>query len=446
MSHNDWLLLCTLIGIGLLVLLIVGWKLNSVIALVLASLFAGIAAGEKPGEIGKAFQEGMGSVLGSIAMVIALGSILGKMLAESGGAHQVTYFFRRLFGLKRIHWAVAIIAFIVGFPVFFAVGFVLLIPIVFGISRESRLPLLFLALPLVTGLAVVHALVPPHPGMMAATAILKCDIGKTILYSLLIGVPVMLIVGPLAGKLGARVAVAPGGKLMEEFARPAAHSNPPGFALTLFTILAPILLMLLATAGDLFLMPDAPLRKWTSFIGHPITALTFAVLFSFYSFGAARGFTRQQILAFSEECLGPTAYVLLVVGAGGGFSKVLMAAGVGDAFSERAAALNISPFLLAWLIAAGIRVCVGSSTVAVTTSAGLMLPIVTQRPGTNIELLAVALGGGSLMLSHVNDGGFWIVKEYLNLSVEQTLKTWSVITVVASVLVLGMVLLLERLL
>jgi len=257
---------------------------------------------------------------------------------------------------------------------------------------------------------------------------------------------VTLIVGPLAGKLGARLEVAPVGKLMEQFALPAAHPNPPGFALTLFTILAPILLMLLATAGDLVLTPEVPLRKWTSFIGHPITALTLAVLLSFYSFGVARGFNLQQILTFSEECLGPTAYVLLVVGAGGGFSKVLMAAGVGDALSERTAQLQISPLLLAWMIAAGIRICVGSSTVAVATSAGLILPIVTQKPGTNFELLAVALGGGSLMLSHVNDGGFWIVKEYLNLSVEQTLKTWSVITVVASVLVLGMVLLLERLL
>jgi GntP family gluconate:H+ symporter len=278
---------------------------------------------------------------------------------------------------------------------------------------------------------------------MAAIGVLKCDVGKTVLYSLLVGLPVTLIIGPLAGKLGARIKVEPGGKLADQFASPAFHSHPPSFSLTLFTILLPVLLMVLGTFGEITFPTDAPMRKWTSFIGHPVTALTIAVLFSFYSFGAGCGFDRREILKFSEECLGPTAYVLLVVGAGGGFSKILLAAGVGDALSQQVAGRTISPLLLAWLMAAGIRISVGSATVAITTAAGLILPIVTNRPGTSLELLVLALGAGSLMLSHVNDGGFWIIKEYFNLSVQQTLKTWSLITTVGSVLVLILVLLLQ---
>jgi GntP family gluconate:H+ symporter len=443
MSHNSQLLLCTLLGIGLLVLLIVRYKLNSIIALIVASLFVGLCTGMNPGEIGKAFEDGVGGVLGSIAMVIGLGTVLGKMLAESGGAQQITQTFVRVLGADRLHWAMAIIAFIVGLPVFFAVGFVLLVPIVFALVRESRKPLLFAGLPLVTGLAMAHSLVPPHPGIMAAIGILKCDVGKTILWSMMIALPITLLVGPLAGKLGRSIVVEPGGRIAEQFGRAAQFSNPPSFGLTLFTILLPVLLMLLTTAARLAFAPEHPLRRWSAFIGHPVSALTIAVLFSFYSFGFARGFNRRQILQFSEECLGAIAPSLLIVGAGGGFNRILSTSGVGNAISELTSGLNVSPFLLAWLIAAAIRIAVGSATVAITAAAGLVLPILANHPGTNLELLVIALGAGSMMLSHVNDGGFWIVKEYFNLTVAQTFKTWSMITTAGSILGLIGVLILE---
>lgn len=443
MTHNTQLLVYTFVGIGLLVALIVRWKLNSFLALVIAGLFVGLCSGMKPGEIGKAFQEGVGGVLGSIAMIIGLGAVLGKMLAESGGAQQITHTFVRVFGTKRIHWAIAIIAFIVGLPVFFAVGFVLLVPVVFAIVRESRKPLLLAGLPLATGLAMAHSLVPPHPGVMAAIGVLNCDVGKTILWSIIIALPITLILGPLAGKLGSRILVEPGGKIAEQFGPPAEYPNPPSFGLTLFTILLPVLLMLLTTGAELAFSPDSPLRRWSVFIGHPVTALTVAVLFSFYSFGVSRGFNRHQILKFSEECLGAVASPLLIVGAGGGFGKILNASGVGDAISELTTGLPISTLMLAWLIAAAIRIAVGSATVAITAAAGLILPIVANQPGTNLELLVIALGAGSMMLSHVNDGGFWIVKEYFNLTVAQTFKTWSMITTAGSILGLIGVLLLK---
>jgi len=446
MSHNAQLILYTLVAIGLLVALVVRWKLNSFIALVIASLFVGVCSGLKPADIGKAFQEGVGGVLGSIAMVIGLGAVIGKMLAESGGAQQITNTFVRVFGAEKLHWALTVIGFVVGLPVFFAVGFVLLVPIVYALLRETRKPLLYAGLPLVTGLACVHSLVPPHPGVMAAIGVLKCDVGKTILWSIIVALPLALLVGPIAGRLGQRVVVESGGKFAEQFARPVEHPNPPSFGGTLFTILLPVALMLVATAADLMLALESPLRKWSGFIGHPVTALTVATLFSFYSFGVARGFNAQQILKFSEDCLGPVASVLLVVGAGGGFNKVLIAGGVGTAISELTAGLSVSLLLLGWLIAAAIRIAVGSATVAITAAAGLVLPILGNHPETKPELLVIALGAGSMILSHVNDGGFWIVKEYFNLTVAQTLKTWTMITTAGSVLALLLVLLLEALL
>jgi gluconate:H+ symporter, GntP family len=450
MNHNTTLLLITALSIALLVISIVRWKLHSFIALVLVSLIVGLCSGMKLSEVGKSFQEGVGTVLGSIAMVIGLGTVLGKMLAESGGAAQITRTIVQAVGPNRAHWALAGISFVIGLPVFFAVGYVLMVPIVFVLARELRAPLLFLGMPLVTGLALAHNLVPPHPGIMAAIGLLKGDVGKIILYSLLIGLPVSLLLGPLLGKLAAvRVPIAPTGELAEQFARSGEHRNPPSCGLALFTILLPVLLMLLSTIVELSVDTSTPMRQWirqwTSFLGHPVTALTASVLFSFYSFGTARGLNGPQILKFSEECLGPIAGILLIVGAGGGFSRVLVASGVGGAISDLTSGLDISLMLLGWLMAAAIRVAVGSATVAITTASGLIAPLVATQPGTNLELLILALGAGSLMLSHVNDGGFWIVKEYFNLTVAETLKTWTVMTVVASILVLGLVFLLNAL-
>lgn len=443
MNHSAVLLLWTLAAVILLVAMVARWKLPAFLALVLASLFAGLATGMKPAEIGKAFQDGVGGVLGTVAVVIGFGTVLGRLLAESGGAEVVANAFIRLFGQRRLHWAMALIAFVVGLPMFFAVGLVLLFPIFGALVRERKLPPMLLGVPLIAGLSLSHSLVPPHPGMMAAIGILKGDVGRSILWSILVALPIAMVAGPLIGRWNASLAIPSMPKLEALPARSTPPGGTPGLSLTLLTILLPVLLMLAGTIGDVFAPAVGRVRQWTAFVGHPVTAMASAVVFALWSFGAARGFSRKQLLDFSEGCLGPIASVLLAVGAGGGFGKVLMGCGVGDAIRELTGGWQVSPFVLGWAMAAALRVAVGSATVAVTTASGLIVPVIAGRTGVNLELLVVALGSGSLMFSHVNDAGFWIVKEYFNLTVPQTLRTWSLLTTVSSVLGLGGVLLIS---
>jgi GntP family gluconate:H+ symporter len=449
MNQNTQLLLVALLAVLGLILLIARFKLNAFIALMLASLFVGVCSGMKLSDVPKSFLEGVGKVLGDIAVVIGLGTILGKMLAESGGAEVVANRLVRALGKERLDWAMMFVAFIVGIPVFFAVGLVLLVPIVFTLARETRTPLLRIALPLAAGLSVVHGLVPPHPGPVAAMGIFnelagKADMGKTILYSLLIGLPTAIVAGPLLGKFISRDVEVELRGVAEQLA-PATRGNSPSFALTVFTILLPVLLMLLATVADLALPKDHRLRQCADLIGHPAVAMLTAVLFSFYSFGFARGFSRDALAKFSNDCLAPVASMLLVVGAGGGFSRVLDQGSVGKAIAELARGAHLSPLLLGWLVAALIRVATGSATVAITMAAGIVAPIAAGTPGVNLELLIIAMGAGSLILSHVNDGGFWFVKEYFNMTVPQTLKTWTVMETIISLVALVLVLLLNLL-
>jgi len=381
-------------------------------------------------------------VLGSIALILAFGSMVSKMLAESGGAERIASTIIAWCGERNVHWAMLLIACLVGVPVFFQVGFVLLAPIVFLIAKETKTPLMVVAVPMLAGLSVMHGLVPPHPGPMAAIGVLKADVGKTILYALVIGIPTAIVTGPLlAFRLARGLPAAPSGQVAAQFIeRPARARALPGFGITVFTVLLPVLLMLVATALDV-IAPASPSRPAIDFIGDPIVAMPIAALFSFYSLGFARGFSRAEILKFSEDCLAPLATTLLIIGAGGGFSRVLAASGVGESVAALAAEARVPPLVLGWLIAALIRIALGSATVSITTAAGILAPMVASTPGLNLELLVVAMGAGSLILSHVNDAGFWLVKEYLNLSVAGTLRTWSVVETAISVVALGLILL-----
>jgi GntP family gluconate:H+ symporter len=444
--HQTSLLLYTLAAVLGLIVLIARFKLNAFLALILASLSVGLCAGMKLPDIAREFQAGVGSTLGSIAVVVGLGTMLGKMLAESGGAEVVAHTLIRALGEQRLPWTMLLVALIVGLPVFFSVGLVLLIPVLFALARRTGAPLLHLGLPLVAGLSVSHGLVPPHPGPMVAIEKLGADVGKTILYALLIGVPTAILAGPLFGSfLSRRVAVEPGG-IGAQLVQRSERKNPPGFGMTMLTILLPVLLMLGATLADVTRPEGDRVRAWADLIGSPLVAMLLATLFSFWSFGAACGFDRKQILKFTEDCVGPAASILLVVGAGGGFSKVLAGSGVEAAMAGWARGLDVSPLVLGWLVAALIRVAVGSATVAITMSAAILLPVLTAAPDTNRELLVISMGAGSLILSHLNDGGFWFVKEYFNMTVPQTLKTWTVMESLISVVALGCVLLLDAVL
>jgi len=450
MSPNTRLLLYALAAVVALIVLIARFKLHPFLALITVSLALGIAAGMPLGGVVKAFQDGVGSVLGFIAIVVALGTMLGKMMAESGGATRIATTLIGLFGERRVHWAIMFVAFIVGIPVFFQVGFVLLIPLVFTIARRSGLSLVKIGISLVAGLSVVHGMMPPHPAAMLAVDAYQADIGRTIAYAILVGLPTAALAGPIyATWIAPRISLPPHNPMADQLVGGAETEGGsrelPSFGVSLFTVLLPVLLMLLATAADATFHATSPIRQTLDFIGSPIVSLLLALLFSFWSLGFRQRFTRDQILKFAGDCLAPTATILLVIGAGGGFNRVLLESGVGKAIADAALGSHASPLLLAWTIAALIRVATGSATVAMTAAAGMVAPVAAATPGTSPELLVLATGAGSLVLSHVNDAGFWLIKEFFNMAVPQTLKTWTVAETIIGVAGLGFTLLLSLL-
>ena len=445
MTHDTRLLLFALGAVLLLIALIARFKLHPLIALTGVSLGMGAVAGMAPADIVTAFQAGVGSALGFIAIVVGIGTMLGKIMAESGAAARIATTLMGWFGERRVHWALMFVAFILGIPVFFQVGFVLLIPLVFTIARRTGLSLIKIGIPLVAGLSVVHGMLPPHPAAMLAVGTFKADIGRTILYGLIVGLPTAALAGPIYGAWISRRIVLPSENALavQLSEREGDGSTPlPGFAISLFTVLVPVILMLLATAGDALLPTDSAIRTTLAFVGNPIVALLLALLFSFWSLVRVRHFSREQVLKFCNDCLAPTATILLVIGAGAGFNQVLVASGVGKAVADAARVSHASPIVLAWVVAALIRVATGSATVAMTTASGIVAPLAASL-GTPAELLVLATGAGSLVLSHVNDAGFWLVKEFFNMSVPQTLETWTVAETIIGVAGLGFTLLLS---
>ncbi|WP_127495284.1 GntP family permease [Paenibacillus glycanilyticus] len=448
------LLFIVLAAIVVLLLLITVAKLNPFVALIITAIGTGLAAGmpviatEDQTGIIDSIKTGMGNTLGFLAIVLALGTMLGKMMAESGGAERIARTLIGVFGEKRVHWAMMFVAFIVGIPVFFQVGFVLLVPLIFTIAKQTGLSLVKIGVPLVAGLSVVHGLVPPHPAAMAAVGIFNADIGKTILYSIIVGLPTAIVAGPLYGSwIGKRIHKEVPKEMGDQLAETDENRELPGFANTLITILIPVFLMLIATFADVFvesgsLAKDDTLFLAAKFVGDPVVALLIATVYSFFSLGFARGISREKVLKFTNDCLAPTATILLVIGAGGAFNRVLLDSGIGDYIADLATSSHVSPILLGWGIAAMIRIATGSATVSMMTAAGIVAPIAAAMPGTNVELLVLATGAGSLILSHVNDSGFWLIKEYFGMTVKETLLTWTaletIISVVALVLIMAL--------
>jgi GntP family gluconate:H+ symporter len=444
------LLVYALVAILALVVLIARFKMNPFITLMMVSVVLALAVGMPMTSILKSFETGVGGTLGHIAIVVGLGTMLGKMMAESGGAERIARTLIDLFGPKNVHWAMMCIAFLVGLPVFFEVGFVLLIPIAFNVAQRTGTSMIRVGIPMVAGLSVVHGLIPPHPAALLAVTAYNADIGHTIFYALIVGIPTATIAGPLFSKLIAKFVVLEGVNPMakqfieQDAAR--ATQKLPGFGITLVTVLLPVFLMLLGSWADMISPAKSTANNVLRLIGHPDMALLLAVLLSFYTFGTSRGFNRESILKFTNECLAPTASITLVVGAGAGFGRILIDSGTSKAIVDLAMGAHVPLLILAWLVAGLIRVATGSATVAMATAAGIIAPIAaaaaSTATGVRPELLVLATGAGSLILSHVNDGGFWLVKEYFGMTVTQTFKTWTVcetiISVTALVFTLGL--------
>jgi gluconate:H+ symporter, GntP family len=433
-SHSIFLLVAALVSVIGLIVLVAVVKLNPVITLLVTALTLAVVAGMPPPAVIHSFEVGMGGVLGHIAIIVALGTMLGKMMAESGASDRIAYTLIRVFGEKNVPWAMMTIALIVGLPAFFEVGFVLLAPILFTVARRTNTSIVLAGIPMVAGLSVVHGLVPPHPAAMLAVTMFKADVGRTIFWALLIGIPTAVIAGPLYAKLIApHIQVPDENPMADQLAGREEDRDLPGFWLSVLAIVLPVLLMLVGSWADVFSAPGRALNNTLRLMGNDDMALLIGALFSFVTLGTMRGFSRDTILRFSTECLGPTAAITLLIGAGGGFGRVLEDCGVSSAIMTLALRGHVPLLLLAWLLAALIRLATGSSTVAMSTAASIVAPIALHTAGVHPELLAIATGSGALIFSHVNDGGFWLVKEYYNLSVGQTLKTWSICETIIAV-------------
>ena len=438
-SPGFGLLAYAAIAIIALIVLIARYRLNPFIVITLVSIGLALMAGMPADTIMGSYEAGVGKTLGHIALVVALGTMLGKMMAESGGAEQVARTLINRFGERNAHWAMVCIAFLVGLPLFFEVGFVLLVPIAFTVARRVGVSILMVGLPMVAGLSVVHALVPPHPAAMMAVLAYNASVGQTVLYAILIGIPTAIIAGPLYAKfIVPRIHLPAENPLERQFIEREPRSRLPSFALTMGTILLPVVLMMIGGWANVISTPGSGFNQFLLFIGNSVVALLVATLVSFWTLGLAQGFNRESILKFTNECLAPTASITLLVGAGGGLNRILVDAGVTNEILGLAHVFNLSPLVMGWLFAALMRIATGSATVAMTTASGVVAPVALGLGYPHPELLVLATGAGSVIFSHVNDGGFWLIKEYFNMTVIQTFKTWTVLETLISVVAFGL--------
>ena len=446
MLHEFWPLISVLIGIIVLLLLIMRFQLNTFIALIITAMLTGILLGMPYNKIVTTIEAGIGGTLGHIALIFGLGAMLGKLLADGGGATQIADTLIAKLGKKYVQWAMVIASFMIGIALFFEVGLVLLIPLVFTIAKRMNVSQLKIGLPMVTALSVTHGFLPPHPGPVVIAKELNAPIGEVLLYGFIIAIPVTLIAGPLFVKIApylSRSAFEREGDISSLGATKSFEDEKlPNFALSTFTALLPVLLMLFATIWQLVTghesEPKNHLERIIYFVGNAGTAMLIAVIFAIFSMGILRGKSTKQVMNTLTEAIYPIGMMLLIIGAGGAFKQILIDGGVGGAVEHIFTDVRISPILLAWLVAALLRLALGSATVAAISTTGIILPLL-QTTDVNLALVVLAIGAGSIFCSHVNDAGFWMFKEYFGLTVKETFLTWSLVETIISVSGLGFV-------
>ncbi len=415
------LLLLAFGAVGLLLFLILYFRMHAFLAMMLSAFAMGLAAGMTPAALLKSIQAGFGDALGSIAIVLGLGAMIGAYLEHSGGGIALADWLIRLFGRDRSAWAMMLAAFLVGLPIFFEVGFIILVPLVYSLTREGKRPLLVYGLAMAAPLTVLHSLVPPHPAPAAAAQLLGADLGRAALYGILLSIPMTLVSGMVYGQwIAKRIDVPLPAAALE--APPEQALNPPSVAVVAMLLVLPVLLILGAT-----LAPKNPVMVM---LGHPFSALLVTVIASMMLLGSARGLDRDKITALATKCLGPVGSLLLIMGAGGALKQVIVDTGAGAMAGKMLSPTNISPLVVAFLMACGLRVAQGSATVSIITAAGIMAPIVKVMPGYKPEMMYLALCCGGTAFSHVNDAGFWIVNQYFGLTVPQTLRSWTMMKLV----------------
>jgi GntP family gluconate:H+ symporter len=436
------LVVAALLAIGLIVLLITYFKLHPFLALIFGGLTVGIVAGQNVSDVIDSFSTGFGTTAAGVGALIALGAMFAKLLADSGGADQIVDTIVGRASKRTLPWAMAGVGALIGLPMFFEIGLVLLMPVIYLVARRAQVSVITIGIPTLAGLSAMHGLVPPHPGPLVAIDTLGADLGTTLMLGILVAVPTVVVAGPLFGRLAGRWVDVPPPEMFtgrEEQAK----DDRPAFAATVATVLLPVVLMMAKAVVDIVVDdPENRVQQVFDVIGNPFVALLAAVIVAMFTFGRASGMDRAGITKSVESALPAIAGILLIVSAGGGFKQVLVDTGVGTLLADWAKGADISVLLLAWVVAVLIRLATGSATVATITASALMLGLVEGLSQGETSLVVLAIGSGSVFFSHVNDAGFWLVKEYFGLSVGQTIKSWSLMETVLSVTGLVFVLLL----
>jgi gluconate:H+ symporter, GntP family len=462
------LVLAALAGIALIVVLITIAKMHPFLALIFGALTVGIVAGVNVGDVLESFADGFGTTAAGVGVLIALGAMFAKLLADSGGADEIVDTIVGHASPRALPWAMALVGAIIGLPMFFEIGLVLLMPVIYLVAKRSQLSLITVGIPALAGLSAMHGLVPPHPGPLTAIDLLGADLGITLALGVAVAIPTVIVAGPLFGRLAGRWVVVDvpdrfdaddlggtggagaaageveaGGSGAATQTATRTQRQRPSFAVTMFSVLLPVALMMGKALVDIFIDNENNLLRQTfDILGRPLMALLIAVVVGMFTLGRGAAMTRDQIAKCLETSLPPVAGIILIVAAGGGFKQVLVDTGIGTKLAEWATAANVSAILLAWVLAVLIRLATGSATVATITASSLMLGLVEGMSTGQVSLIVLAVGAGSLFFSHVNDAGFWLVKEYFGMSVGQTIKSWSLMETVLSVTGLILVLLL----
>jgi len=442
MTHGNLLILLTALSLAFLLLLIIYVRLHAFLALLLTSMALGLCAGMEPSKVLKAIQSGFGDALGFIAIVVSLGAMTGRFLELSGGGRAVADQMLGIFGRDRAVWAVFASAFLVGLPIFFEVGFIILAPLAMSLARESKKSLLVYGLPMAAALTVTHAMVPPHPAPAAAAQLLGADLGLVILYGVAVSVPMAISGGIFYGGWISNRMFIPVPERAHGRGEPTDERPAPRVSLVILLLTLPVILIFLATAAE---MTKSGARGPLGFLGHPFTALAVTTMLSMYFLGFRRGLDRPAVARAAVDSLAPIGTLLAIMGGGGAFKQVILDSGVGPYAGSLLASSNISPLIVAYAVAAAMRIAQGSATVAIITAAGIVAPLVKGIPGYSPEMIVLALSCGGTVLSHVNDAGFWLVNETFRMSVPQTLRSWTAMKVVTSLVGLAIVLLVQAL-
>ena len=422
-------ILIILFCIVILVLLITQFKINAFLAFLVVSILAGLMLGIEVSKITASIQKGLGDMLGSLVIVVASGAMLGKLTAESGAAQQIASGLMKLFGERYIHWALMITGFIIGIPLFYNVGFVLVIPLIFSVAYKYKLPAVYIGVPMLASLSVTHGFLPPHPSPTALVAQFHADMGKTLFYGILIGIPTSIVAGPLFARTLKNIKSVP---LKIFNADPIPSDKLPGLGISVLSAMLPVILIALTTVLGNVITEPGPLRTAVVFFSDAAIVMIISLAVATYTLGLRLGMSMKKVMDIYADAVKDISMLLLIMGGAGTLKQILTDSGVSNEIGSLLNGLDVHPLILGWSIACVIRVCVGSATVAGLTAAGIVMPLL-GRPGVDPNLMVLAVGAGSLMFSHVNDAGFWLFKEYYNLSIKDTIRTWSVMETIVAI-------------